>query len=97
MNLKEFKKMNNINLRLLSQYVPIVARVHGEHHPEFHIVHSLFNEMMTILTKEIDYDLHTVFEKLRVVTDNYHVPEDVCETYEAVYRMLKELDASYYS
>ena len=32
------------------------------------------------------------FKQLREITDNYTVPSDVCETYEAVYNMLSELD-----
>ena len=33
--------------------------------------------------------------KLREITDNYTVPGDVCESYEAVYNMLAELDKAY--
>ena len=35
------------------------------------------------------------FVKLREITDNYTVPGDVCESYEAVYNMLAELDKAY--
>ena len=31
------------------------------------------------------------FSQLREITDNYTVPNDACETYEAVYNMLAEL------
>ena len=37
----------------------------------------------------------TRFVKLREITDNYTVPGDVCESYEAVYNMLAELDKAY--
>ena len=40
-------------------------------------------------------DLQDEFQELRRIT-NYTVPEDVCESYEAVYRMLAELDQAYY-
>ncbi|WP_235827462.1 hypothetical protein [Acetivibrio saccincola] len=40
-------------------------------------------------------DLNDEFAKLREITDNYQVPEDVCESYEAVYNMLAELDSAY--
>ena len=31
------------NLERLEMFVPIVDRVHGEHHPEFHEVRRLFD------------------------------------------------------
>lgn len=42
-------------------------------------------------------DLVDEFVKLREITDNYTVPGDVCESYEAVYNMLAELDRAYES
>ncbi len=35
------------------------------------------------------------FSRLREITGNYTVPGDVCESYEAVYKMLAEIDAAY--
>jgi regulator of cell morphogenesis and NO signaling len=40
-------------------------------------------------------ELKEEFEKLREITNNYTVPTDVCESYEAVYNMLAELDKAY--
>ena len=40
-------------------------------------------------------DLNEEFAQLREITNNYTVPEDVCESYEAVYKMLAELDQAY--
>jgi iron-sulfur cluster repair protein YtfE (RIC family) len=76
--------------KTLKQFVPIVERVHGSHHPEFHEVSKLFNEIV-----QEKSTLEPIFEKLREVTDNYAIPEDVCESYEAVYKMLEALDHSY--
>ncbi len=42
-------------------------------------------------------DLDSEFTRLRAVTDNYTVPSDVCESYEAVYKMLLELDQAYHA
>lgn len=81
----------------LKQYVPVVARVHGEHHPEFHEVHKLFDTIVG-KTKAAGADkpeLDNEFERLRVITDNYKVPGDVCESYEAVYTRLARLDQAY--
>jgi regulator of cell morphogenesis and NO signaling len=40
-------------------------------------------------------ELISEFQQLRDVTDNYTVPDDVCESYAAVYKMLAALDEAY--
>lgn len=82
---------------VLKQYVPIVDRVHGEHHPEFHEVRSIFE---TLVKKAEAHgsenpELTEEFNKLNEITDNYTIPGDVCESYTAVYNMLAELDNAY--
>ena len=42
-------------------------------------------------------ELDSEFAQLRQVTGGYTVPGDVCESYEAVYNMLAELDEAYQS
>lgn len=92
-----FKQVKQQNLKRLQQYVPIVARVHTSNHPEFHQVRTVFDEMVKIMHEAGSKhpELLQQFAKLREITSNYRVPQDVCETYEAVYRMLSELDAAY--
>lgn len=79
---------------ILNKIVPIVDKVHGSHHPEFHTVKKLVE---TILEKSAssDADLTEEFSELRKATGNYTVPDDVCETYAAVYKILGELDGAY--
>lgn len=86
------------NLAKLEQFVPIVARVHGGSHPEFHDVHRIFAAMHEKIQAAGDNkpDLSTEFHKLREITQNYSVPRDVCETYAAVYNILAELDEAYH-
>lgn len=81
----------------LEQYVPIVARVHGGTHPEFHEVRELFDAINDKIKKAGSEkpELSGEFTKLREITDNYTVPGDVCESYEAVYNMLAEVDKAY--
>lgn len=83
----------------LEQYVPIVARVHGGSHPEFHEVHKLFDAIGGKIQEATSNKpkLNEEFTKLREITDNYKVPEDVCESYEAVYNMLEDLDNAYHT
>lgn len=92
-----FNKVKEKHIEKLEQFVPIVDRVHGESHPEFHEVHRLFNVINEKIKKAGTEkpDLDKEFKELRKVTNNYTVPEDVCETYESVYNMLEELDRAY--
>lgn len=85
--------MKKETLEKLDLYVPVVDRVHGAHHPEFHTVKALYEELNE--KYESGQSLTEVFNNLREVTDNYQVPNDVCESYEAVYHMLQELDQEY--
>jgi len=86
------KHMDKLNL-----YVPIVARVHGKHHTEFYEVQKLFDAIRGKIkdAKDDKPDLDSEFKRLREVTDNYTVPNDVCESYEAVYLMLADWDRAY--
>lgn len=93
----KFNEAREKNFERLEQFVPVVARVHGGSHPEFHDVKRLFDEINE-KTKAADSskpDLDKEFQELREVTDNYKVPGDVCESYEAVYKMLEEVDEAY--
>lgn len=92
-----FQQAKKNNFKRLEQYVPIVDRVHGASHPEFHQVSKVFN---AILKKSNEAgvekpELKEEFSQLRQITNNYEVPGDVCESYEAVYKMLEEVDKAY--
>ncbi len=93
----KFNEVKERNIRVLEQYVPIVARVHGGTHPEFHDVHKVFDEINAKIKEAASGkpELDNEFKQLREITHNYTVPDDVCESYEAVYNMLAELDEAY--
>lgn len=93
---KEAWKANQKNLKL---YVPVVERVHGKHHPEFYEVRKLFDALVEQIKAagRGKPQLDEQFQALRLVTENYKVPGDVCESYEAVYHMLAELDQAYHA
>ena len=78
-------------------YVPVVARVHGGSHPEFHQVRAVYDEIVGKIKKAAGGrpDLAEDFARLRKITTDYTVPADTCETYEAVYRMLAQWDRAY--
>jgi len=98
-NKMTFFKEQEKNFKTLKQYVPVVARVHGGTHPVFYEVQRYFD---AIIDKSNDKSLEKSalteeFIKLREVTHDYMVPNDVCESYEAVYKLLEELDKAYHA
>lgn len=93
----KFNEVKEKHSEKLELYVPVVARVHGKDHPEFHEVHELYNKISEKIKESgsENPELNEEFKELRRVTDNYKIPEDTCESYEAVYNMLSELDEAY--
>lgn len=94
-----FNQTKKKHLKTLKQYVPVVARVHGGTHPEFHKVKKLF-DAIELKIKEAGSnkpELNEEFTELRGITNDYTVPEDVCESFEAVYTMLAEMDKAYHT
>lgn len=77
--------MNEETIQTLNKILPVVERVHGEHHPELHQVAALYNELKAAPSA-------AVFQKLRDVTGNYAVPADACPTYAKTYQLLEALD-----
>lgn len=95
--MKNFKDVTKTNLKRLEQFVPVVDRVHGAHHPEFHDVKRVFEEINEKIkaTSKDKPNLDNEFKELREITDNYTVPKDVCESYEAVFKMLSLVEEAY--
>ena len=95
--MKRFNDAKQKNLERLEQFVPVVARVHGGTHPEFHDVRKLFDEISAKIKKSGSEkpELENEFKQIREITDNYTIPGDVCESYEAVYNMIAELDEGF--
>lgn len=94
-----FNEIKEKYLTILEQYVPVVARVHGKTHPEFYEVHKIFDVINAEIQKAESRgpELAEAFASLRKITNDYTVPQDVCESYEAVYTMLAKLDKAYYA
>lgn len=94
-----FQQAKTDNFEKLDLYVPVVARVHGGSHPEFHKVRELYDAIVAKTKQEGSETpiLDSEFQQLREITSNYTVPSDVCESYEAVYKMLEIVDQAYLS
>lgn len=80
--------MNEETIVTLNKILPVVDRVHGDHHPELHQVVALYEELKQAPSAEL-------FQKLREVTSQYTVPSDACPTYEKTYQLLKSLDQEF--
>ena len=93
----KFDEVIKRNFEKLQLFVPIVARVHGENHPEFNDVHKLFDEIGAKVKNAAPGkpNLDNELKQLREITNNYTVPDGVCESCEAVYSMLAEIDKAY--
>ena len=94
-----FKETANHYFEKLDLYTAAITRVHGKNHPEAFEVRDLFDAVKekTEEAGPLQPDLEAEFTQLRVITDNYTIPEDVCETYAAVYNMLSETDQAYHA
>lgn len=97
--MNKFRESLEKNIERLEEYVPVVERVHGGTHPEFYDVSRVFDRMNGKIKEagENKPELDGEFKELREITDNYKIPQDTCETYEAVYEMIEEIDRAYRS
>lgn len=94
-----FKEAVRKYLPILEQYVPVVARVHGNSHQEFLEIVEQFNNIKLKIKENgaENADLKEDFTNLREISNHYKVPDDVCESYQAVFQMLSYLDDIYHS
>lgn len=74
----------------LNYFTQQIVKVHGAHHPELAEVRELFVAMTDKLEADLQADLTPEFEQLQAVTDNYAIPADACEAYQATYELLHQ-------
>lgn len=92
--MKNFIEKNNEILQQLNLFVPVVNKVHGKNHPEFNDVKRNYEVINSKLNAN-NFNLKDEFINFRKITNNYQIPNDVCESYEVVYSMLEKLDNSF--
>lgn len=80
---------DNQHLRTAAEYAPIIERVHGENHPEITRVREITEQLSAA---QPGSDVRALFAELRAVTNDYEIPGDVCETFEATYKALEEAE-----
>lgn len=85
-----FKDIYNKHIEELELIVPIVARVHGEAHPELAEVKVLFDELVANVDND-EFKKEELFTKMNTITDGFAIPSDACNTYASMYNALKEI------
>lgn len=76
--------MNQEIIKELDKILPVVVRVHGEHHPELRQVAELYARLKQ------NPDVRTV-QELRTVTNHFTAPADACPTFQKTYADLAAL------
>lgn len=82
--------MTDQALTTAAELAPIIERVHGEHHPELTRVREITEQLAAAGPGT---DAASLFAELRTVTDDFAIPDDVCETFEATYAALERAEA----
>ena len=75
----------------LDTFTKAVAKVHGNHHPEVIEVRKIYQQIDQKLNDGVD-NLDAEFDSLRKVTSNYEIPDDACEAFSTVYKVLHQAD-----
>lgn len=75
---------------MMDLYTKAICNAHGTVHPEVFEVRKLYLQL------DAAHNKTEIFRSLRKITDNYKVPDNVCETYETVYKNLEEKDKNYF-
>ena len=82
------------NKRFL-EIIKIVRKVHGASHREFYEVYDQYLKLYEGFINNDDLLIKETLHRLRVLTHDYLVPNDVCETYQMVYDYIKSIDQGY--
>ena len=81
----------NTNNAILDLYTKAITKAHGQHHPEVFKVRAIYKEIQNKINHN-QYDLTNEFSQLRIITNDYSIPNYVCGTFKATYEMLKAFD-----
>ncbi|WP_311488248.1 iron-sulfur cluster repair di-iron protein, ric [uncultured Helcococcus sp.] len=87
-----YREKNKDLFEKLDFYLPTVKKVHGKDHEEIFEVDKMYNSIKENLDNSNHEKLEDDFINLRKITNDYTIPQDTCETYEAVYKILNKLD-----
>lgn len=80
--------MTSRYLAKAAELAPLIEKVHGANHPELTRVRELTEQLTSP-----GADAPALFAELRSVTDDYALPGDACEAFEATYLALSRAEA----
>lgn len=80
--------MTNKHLARAAELAPLIERVHGANHPELTRVRELTEQLVTADAAAS----RRIWDEVRVVTQDYKVPSDGCEAFQATYQALARAD-----
>ncbi|CAM3598932.1 iron-sulfur cluster repair di-iron protein, ric [Erysipelothrix urinaevulpis] len=83
------KKYFETNKEILDLYTNALTKAHAKNHPEVIELRHLFKELERNIDDEEQF-LKTL-DTINFSTNNFKVPEDVCDTYKKTYQMLEQL------
>lgn len=75
----------------LDLYTKAITKAHGKNHPEVFQVRTIYEKIQEKINHH-QFDLSEEFSKLRTITHDYAIPNDVCGTFKATYEMLEAFD-----
>lgn len=81
--------MTSQNLAKAADIAPIIEGLHGEQHPELTRVREIAQQLHTSDDAARSAEL---FTELRVVTNNYTLPDDACAAFTMTYEALQAAD-----
>ena len=84
--LKQFFEAND---EMLDLYTNAITKAHGKNHPEVFEVRKLYETIQHKIQGN-NMDLSNEFSELRGVTNDFAIPDDVCETFTKTYQLLKQ-------
>ncbi|MGX7108487.1 hypothetical protein [Facklamia miroungae] len=77
----------------LSTYLNAICKVHGSHHPEVYDVRANYEMILDNIDNE--EKVGVLLEEMDDLSNHFEVPNDTCETYQAVYQDLARLYGLY--
>lgn len=75
--------------KTLDLFTSALLKAHGKEHPEVFKVRDIYEDIQTKLEAD-ETNYQKELQALEMVTSNFKIPYDVCETFEKTYEMFKE-------
>ncbi|MCF0111916.1 MAG: hypothetical protein HUJ58_08435 [Erysipelotrichaceae bacterium] len=75
----------------LNRILPVVTRVHSDHHPELREVLTQYEKLTEAVNANDNNAVKERIEKIAEITNQFTIPEDACPTYTKAYQALHNI------